>query len=99
MLRNKEFKSILIKTIYFQIAMALIAVFIVQFYMNKINSTIVDQHQAMVGNILVNHPELEGEIIPYMTKEVSEEKVILGRETLKKYGYHEEINQSAQAVF
>lgn len=99
MFRNKELQSIILKLIFFQILIALVAVLIVNYFMNEMNTSIVDQHQALVGNYLASNPELEKEIIPYITKEVSEEKITLGKETLEKYGYIDDINLSSQVIF
>jgi hypothetical protein len=99
MLRNKELQSIILKLIFFQILIAIVAVLIVSYYMNYLNTSIVDYNQALVGNILASYPELEKDVIPYITKEVSEEKISIGIETLKKYGYTDDIKTSSQAVF
>ena len=53
---------------------------------------------ALVGNIIKNHPELKDDIIPYITKEVSEENILIGQEILKLYGYYEELDKSFQPI-
>lgn len=86
------------KLIIYQIIFAIIGFFIVNIFMNRINSKIVERDMALVGNILKSHPELENEIIPYITKEVSQENISIGQDVLKKYGYSNEINRNYQKV-
>jgi len=93
-LRNKELQSIIIKAIVFQLLVGMIIALILNNYMNKVNKSIIIQNQALVGNLLNNNPELEEEIIPYITKDITEDSVRLGEEVLKKYGYTKELNKS-----
>lgn len=86
------------KLIIYQIIFAIIGFFTVNIFMNRINSKIVERDMALVGNILKSHPELENEVIPYITKEVSQENISIGQDVLKKYGYSIEINRNYQQV-
>lgn len=67
-------------------------------YMDKINTSMVEQNQALVGNLLIDHPQLKEEIIPYITKVISKEAIQLGEETLKTYGYTTAMNKFSQPL-
>lgn len=98
MFRNEEFKSIILKLILLQLVFAVVGFFIVNIFIDNINQRIIKRDMALVGNIIKAHPELKDEIIPYITKEVSEENIILGQEILKAYGYSKELNISFQPI-
>lgn len=98
-LRNKELGSIIIKVVLFQLVIGTLVVILVNSYTDRVNKYIIEQNQALVGNLLNDHPELQQEIIPYITKGVSDDSVKLGEETLKKYGYSEELNKTFQPLF
>ena len=99
MIKNQEFKSIVVKLILLQIIFALIGFIIVNIFMDNMNTKIVERDMALVGNIIKNHPELEKEIIPYITKEVSRESLVSGQEVLEEYGYKIEMNKYLQPLF
>lgn len=77
---------------------ALIVFFIVNVVMDNINKKIIERDTALVGSIIKNSPELKDEIIPYITKEVSDEDKLIGQEILKSYGYYESLNKSFQPI-
>lgn len=97
-MRNKELESIIIKIILFQLLIGMIIGLLVNNYVNKVNESIIKQNQALVGNLINKHPELEKEIIPYITKDISEDSIIMGEETLKKYGYTNELDKASQPL-
>lgn len=88
----------MLKLIIFQIIFALLGFFVVNIFMDGINKRIVERDMALVGNILKSHPELKDEIIPYITKEVSQENINVGQNVLKKYGYSNDINKNYQPI-
>lgn len=98
MFRNEELKSVILKLIILQIVFALIVFFIVNVVMDNINEKIIERDTALVGSIIKNSPELKDEIIPYITKEVSDEDKLIGQEILKSYGYYESLNKSFQPI-
>ncbi|MBU5675340.1 HAMP domain-containing histidine kinase [Alkaliphilus sp. MSJ-5] len=98
MARNKELQSILIKVMVFQLLFGIIVAIVVNHYMGKINMSIVEQNQALIGNILNKQPQLEEEIIHYITKEISTDSIKLGEETLKKYGYTTKMDKSYNPI-
>lgn len=98
-MRNKELQSIIIQVIAAQLFIGFIVFGVVNnYYINKINTSIVVKNQALVGNLLNKYPELEAEIIPYITKEISQDNIEIGKETLSKYGYNTEINILNQPI-
>ncbi|MBU5439699.1 HAMP domain-containing histidine kinase [Tissierella sp. MSJ-40] len=98
MLRNQEFRSIILKLVIFQLVFGITGFLIVNESMNKLNKNIVEQNIALVGNLLKNHPELEEEIAPYLTKEIPKTNITIGQETLQKYGYNINMEKNLQPV-
>lgn len=99
MLRNQEFRSILIKIMIFQLIFASIGFIIINLTLNKVNVSIIKRDMAFVGNIIKNNPELKEELIPYITKKVSRENIITGQDVLQSYGYNLEMNKKNQPLF
>lgn len=87
LLRNKEYRSIIIKLVILQLIFALMTFVIVNLFMDNINKKILERDMALVGNIIHDYPELENDIVPYITKEVPEKNKALGQVILKDYGY------------
>ena len=98
MFRNHELKSIILKLILLQVIFAVVGFFVVNIFIDNINKKIIERDMALVGNIVKNHPELKDEIIPYITKDRSNEDKLIGQEALKTYGYHEKLNKSFQPI-
>ena len=98
MLRNKEFKSIILKLIILQIVFSLVGFLAVNNFIDSINERIIEKDMALVGNIIKDYPELEDEVIPYITKKVTEEDRIIGQEILKSYGYKKELDKNLHPV-
>ena len=98
MLKNIEYKNTLIKIIVFQIVLFLIIFLVLNLEINKINQKIVEQNTALVGRILKNNPELEGDIIDLITKEITNEDFNNGEKILKGYGYDKNMGKSLQPI-
>ena len=98
MLRNEEFKSIILKLILLQLMFAIIGFLIVNVFIDSINEKIIERDMALVGNIIKHYPEVEDEIISYITKEVTENDKLIGKEVLKSYGYHEKLDKIFQPI-
>ena len=75
--------------------------------LNVIKKKVVENNQAIIGNILIDRPELEEEIIDVITQGNSKENIYLGKEILSKYNYSNNItlknepiiNESAKYIF
>ena len=98
MLKNIEYKNTLIKIIIFQIALSLIIFFVLNLEINKINQKIIEQNTALMGRILKSNPELEGEIVDLITKEITNEDFNDGEKMLKVYGYDKNMDKSLQPI-
>jgi signal transduction histidine kinase len=89
--RNSEIKSTALKLLLLQILFVLAASMFTRFELNKLQKTIVNSNEALIGNILLKHPELEDEIIGFVTKEASQKDVKKGKDILKQYGYGDDM--------
>jgi signal transduction histidine kinase len=97
--RNPELKEIAIKLLILQFLFSIGMFLFISSEMNVLNKRIINQNSTIVGQILSRHPELEQDIIRYVTSYPSREDVELGKKVLKQYGYSESIAVSAQPVF
>lgn len=59
--------------------------------LNIIKDKVVENNQAIIGEILSSKPELEKEIIDIITQGKSKENIDLGKEILSKYNYENNI--------
>lgn len=85
--RNREVKDILIKTALVQLIF-LIALSMYQFSaLNRIKNGVAEAQAEIVGRLVINHPELEEEIVGSITKGASGEDIKRGTEVLSAYGY------------
>lgn len=98
MLKNEEYKNTLIKIIIFQIILSSIIFLALNLETNKINQRIIEQNTALVGRILKQNPELEGEIIDLVSKETKIEDINSGQEILKAYGYSKDMDKRLQSI-
>ena len=98
MLKNIEYKNTLIKIIIFQILLSLTIFLALNLEINKINQKIIEQNTALMGRILKNNPEFEGEIIDLITREITAEDFNNGEKILKSYGYDKNMDKSFQTI-
>ena len=63
-----------------------------------IKSKVVENNQAIVGNILSKKPEMEDEIIDIITQGNSKENMDLGKEILAKYNYKDNISFENEVI-
>ena len=63
-----------------------------------IKSKVVENNQAIVGNILSKKPEMEDEIIDIITQGNSKENIELGRKILDKYNYNSNITLKNEPI-
>lgn len=66
--------------------------------LNIIKDKVVENNQAILGQILVNRPELEGEIVDIITQGNSKENIDKGKEILGKYNYDENITLRSEPI-
>lgn len=98
MLRNREFVGIIVKLLILQLIFAVVGYFMVDMFIDKLNTKIVDRDLALFGNLIGDNPELREDIVPYITKGIDEKHRELGEKTLKEYGYHIEMNKEYQPI-
>ena len=65
---------------------------------NIIKNEVVENNQAIVGNILSKKPEMEDEIIDIITQGNSKENMDLGKEILAKYNYKDNISFENEVI-
>lgn len=87
MYRNPEFKSITIKLLILQLIFALIIIFFINHYVNKINNNIIEQHNALLGRIISIDESLGEELISNIIKKPTSSEITKGKEILEGYGY------------
>ncbi len=66
--------------------------------LNVIKEKVVENNQAIIGNILIDRPELEEEIIDVITQGNSKENIYLGKEILSKYNYSNNITLKNEPI-
>lgn len=98
LLKNPEFKSIVTKLAVMQLIFAAAAFLFVLSELEGINRAITDQNTALAGKILLTHPELEDELVGYITRDASEKEVNRGRQVLMQYGYDLRMDIGSQPV-
>jgi signal transduction histidine kinase len=86
-LKNPEVKSLTGKLLILHLCFAAIILLIANYETSKLQKVIVGQNEALVGNLLLKHPELEKEIIGFVTKKSSQQEIETGQRVLKQYGY------------
>lgn len=96
--RNPEMKRICARLLLLQLILAVIVFIFVQYNMMGLNGVISGQNTALLGKILYSHPELENEIVGYITKGASPDEMAAGKQVLKQYGYSKDMDISLQPV-
>lgn len=95
---NVELKSFIRRFIaLFFIAIVLCGI-VTQMSLNIIKNKVVENNQAIIGEILVVKPELEEEIVDIITQRKSKENITLGKEVLSKYNYDSSISLSNEPI-
>lgn len=90
-MRNPEWKSVAVKTIVLQLLLVILIYMVVSSQINAINQRIINDHAALVGHVLQVQPQLENEIIHYITQGSQPHEIAKGKEILAQYGYDENI--------
>ena len=97
-LSNPEVKKYNLNIFLIFIASIIIMVFVNIMSLNIIKDNIVINNQAIVGNILSKHPELENEIVDIITQSNTNQNVELGKEVLEKYNYKSSITLKEEPI-
>lgn len=88
-MRNPEWKSIAGKALVLQVLLAVLVFVGMNYQVGRINETIVNQNAALIGHVLNEEPQLENQIIPFITQGAERNEVIAGKRILAQYGYSE----------
>lgn len=97
-LRNPEFKSIIIKLLILQFIFTILILALTSYEFIVINRAISEKNIAMMGKVLYSYPELEDEIVNIVTKKATYKEINKGRTILNKYGYTQDISLSEQPI-
>ena len=87
--RNPEWKSVALKTIVIQLLLSMLVYMVVNIQLHSINQKIVANNAALVGHLLHSKPQLEDEIIRYITQGAQPHEITTGKSILAQYGYNE----------
>ncbi|AIY08788.1 hypothetical protein LK13_09415 [Paenibacillus polymyxa] len=96
--RNPEWKSITVKAIVLQVMLAVIIFFYMSYQVSQINKAVVNQNAALVGYVLKQAPQLENEIIHFITQGAQEDEIVEGKRSLAQYAYKEDMPVNDQPV-
>ncbi|MDY2737014.1 sensor histidine kinase [Intestinibacter sp.] len=66
--------------------------------LNIIKHKVVENNQAILGEVLTEHPELEDDIVDIITQSRSKENINSGAEILQKYNYDNSISISNEPI-
>lgn len=97
-LRNPEWKSIAVKVIVLQVMLAVLMFVFMSHQVSHINEAIVNQNAALVGHVLKQEPQLENEVIHFITQGAQKNEIEEGRRILAQYGYKENMSIGDQSV-
>lgn len=86
-MRNPEWKSIAIKVLALQVLLSFVMFFYMQHQVGSINTTIVNQNSALIGHLLMKDPQLENEVIHFVTQGAQADELAEGQRILAQYGY------------
>ena len=66
--------------------------------LNIIKNKVVENNQAILGDVLIEHPELEDDIVDIITQSRSKENISSGKKILQKYNYDNSISISNEPI-
>lgn len=95
---NPETKSFFRQYILLFIMFIFLSFEVSKVSMNIIKDSVVENNQAIVGNIVKKYPNLEKDIVSIITQGRSKENIDLGKEILNKYNYNENISIKSEPI-
>ena len=66
--------------------------------LNIIKNKVVENNQAILGDVLIEHPELEDDIVDIITQSRSKKNISSGKKILQKYNYDNSISISNEPI-
>ena len=91
-LSNIEVKSFIIKYIGLFLVSLMLSLGVSFLSVNIIKNKVVENNQALIGNIISENPNMESNIVSIITQGNSKENLELGKEILEKYNYDNRIS-------
>lgn len=91
-IRNPEWKSVAVKFIALQLLLGMLMFFFMNHQVGRVNQVIVEQNAAIMGHMLKKDPQLEQELVSYITQGVQPAEVEEGKRILATYGYGSDIS-------
>lgn len=86
-LYNPEVKKYTLKLFLIFVITIILSLFVNINNLNIIKTNVIKNNQAIVGNIIIEHPELENDIVDIITQSNNNENLDLGKKVLQKYNY------------
>ena len=97
-LSNPEIKKYNISIIALFLITIILSIFINILNLNIIKADVIQNNQAIVGNIVSKYPELEKDIVSVITQAKNKENIDLGAKVLQKYNYDSSTNLSQEPI-
>ena len=97
-LSNPEIKKYNISIIALFLITIILSIFVNTLNLNIIKADVIQNNQAIVGNIVSKYPELEKDIVYVITQAKNKENTDLGAKVLQKYNYDSSTNLSQEPI-
>ena len=97
-LSNPEIKKYNISIIALFLITIILSIFVNTLNLNIIKADVIQNNQAIVGNIVSKYPELEKDIVSVITQAKNKENIDLGAKVLQKYNYDSSTNLSQEPI-
>ncbi|WP_286183918.1 HAMP domain-containing sensor histidine kinase [Clostridium sp. CCUG 7971] len=95
---NPEIKSFLRKYILVFIIFITISFGVSILSLNIIKNSVVENNQAIIGNIVNKYPDLEKDIVTIITQGRDKNNIELGKSILAKYNYDENLDLNKESI-
>ncbi len=95
---NPEIKKYNISIIALFLITIILSIFVNTLNLNIIKADVIQNNQAIVGNIVSKYPELEKDIVSVITQAKNKENTDLGAKVLQKYNYDSSTNLSQEPI-
>lgn len=99
LIRNSEYKRLLLKLGILQIVFLTILYFTYNFELEKLNKSFVEQNIAIAGKIINKNPDLEKDLLKNLFKGADENEYKKGKKLLSKYNYSKNLDVELNHIF
>lgn len=97
--KNPELKPFIMKIVFSLGILALLVFFFVDNEISSLNNKIIDQNIALVGHTVSKYPQMEDDIVSYITRGASGAEIARGKKILEGYGYGRSMPISYQTMY